>query len=169
MNDEATAMQRELERLLVGTNDLRRRVGQSLYHYYRTLIFWSQRGRAFSHTTRLWCAAAASAFDSVGVILRDAGPPEVDAPLRAFLARAFHQLADDLERGEHMQHAWLRWLESKFPALTTLMREAGEDDRILDAELASQLAEGLALAAGAERDDLVARFHALASDVRARG
>ena len=51
------ALEQELERLLVETNDLRRRAGQAFYHFYRTLVFWSDKGLGFGDSTRLlWCA-----------------------------------------------------------------------------------------------------------------
>jgi len=58
----ASDLDRDLEKLLVGTNDLRRRTGQAFYHFYRTLIFWSDKGLSFHESTKVWMAAGAAIF-----------------------------------------------------------------------------------------------------------
>jgi hypothetical protein len=145
----------ELERLVVGTNDQRRRVGQTLFHLYRTFIFWKDKGRSFFDVTRAWSAGGAAIFDAMASTLREVGPPEPDEPLRRFLAGFMERLAGDLERGEHRFVGFLRWLESTFPEITEMMRAESGDSRIYDSELAEQLGALFARAARADREALV--------------
>lgn len=168
-DDGSAELDRELKALLVGTNDLRRRTGQALYHLYRTLIFWGRRGKGFADATRLWCAAAASIFDTLVTSLREAGSAQEDAPLRRYVQEVLRQLAEDLAAGDRMQHGWLRWLESRFPRLTELMQDSPASLRILDSDLALTLAEGLTLVAGASDDQLPARLRDLAGDLAPLG
>ncbi|MCP5071641.1 MAG: hypothetical protein GY946_34205 [bacterium] len=149
MSGNAVELERELRTLLAGTNDQRRRVGQTLYHLYRTLIFWSERGKGFLETTRLWAASGASIFDTLATSLRDAGIPRPDTRLRAYLARVWRQLAEDLSRGGHMQYGYLRWLEQQFPELTKIMKQEDVASRIFDVQLAVTVSQGLTLLAGA--------------------
>jgi len=145
----------ELARLLVGTNDQRRRVGQSLFHFYRTLIFWKAKGLSFFEVTRAWSAGGAAIFDNMADTLRELGEPQRDETLRAFLGDFLRQLADDLERGDHLLLPFLRWLEGRFPELTAMMQAEDETSRIYDVELAEVLARMYAFAARCERADLV--------------
>ncbi|MDA1195765.1 MAG: hypothetical protein O2894_11345 [Planctomycetota bacterium] len=130
----------ELRRLVVGTNDQRRRVGQTLFHFYRTLIFWREHGMGFVQVTQMWSAGGAAVFDALAAGLRELGLPEEDPRLRAFVTTFLRQLAGDLERGDHMLVSFLRWLETIFPELTSMMQEESADSRIYDIELADILA-----------------------------
>lgn len=150
-----TDLDLELQRLLVGTNDLRRRAGQALYHFYRTLIFWSDKGLSFLDSTQVWMAAGSHIMGLTATSLEALGDADEDAELRAFLAEVLERLAEDLERGEHTRIAHIRWLESRFPLLTAMMkREAGEAP-IFDHPLARHLAETFTLCAGGTRTEVV--------------
>ncbi len=149
------ALDDELKRLLVGTNEQRRLVGQTLYHFYRTLVFWRERGSGFFHTTKLWSGAGASVFDNLATTLQALGEPSEDGPLRAFLVAWAIQLADDLERGDGMFVPYLRWLEQRFPVLTTMMQEEQADSLIFDVELCRVMAGALGRVALATRDEAI--------------
>jgi hypothetical protein len=148
----------ELRRLLVGTNDQRRRAGQALYHFFRSLVFWHDRGRTFSQITAAWSAGGAAVFASMSVLLAEPGKQQDDVPLRRFLADVLGRLADDLERGEHMLVPFVRWLEGRFPALTGMMREEAVGSRLLDHELARALESTFEAAARADAATLPARL-----------
>lgn len=155
----------ELHRLLAETNDQRRRFGQTIYHVYRMLVFWGERGKSFGRAVQLAAPAGAALFDTMEVSLRDLYPHEPDAPLRAFAADLLDRLARDLEGGNRLRVAFLRWLEGRFPALTALMRAESSDTRVFDHELAADLAQGFAAIAEASDDQLVARVRRLADAV----
>jgi len=155
----------ELHCLLAETNDQRRRFGQTIYHVYRMLVFWGERGKSFGRAVQLAAPAGAALFDTMEVSLRDLYPHEPDAPLRAFAADLLDRLARDLEGGDRLRVAFLRWLEGRFPALTALMRAESSDTRIFDHELAADLAQGFAAIAEASDDQLVARVRRLADAV----
>lgn len=149
-----TDLERELRRLVVGTNDQRRRVGQALYHYYRTLVFWREKGLSFGDVTRAWAAGGAMIFDTLAGTLRELGPPEPDVRLRGFLARVLRRLADDLHRGDHMLVPFLRWLEARFPEITEMMRAEDAASRIYDLELAERLSGAFAACAREDREGI---------------
>ena len=67
-------LDRQLLELLVETNEQRRRVGQTLYHLYRTLVFWLPKQRSFLDVTRAWSASGAAVFDALATTLGDLGP-----------------------------------------------------------------------------------------------
>lgn len=159
----ATALDRELLSLLVETNDQRRRVGQTLYHFYRTLIFWMPKGRTFFDITKAWSAGGAAIFDALAATLAELPPPSPDARLRGFVRGVLERLADDLERGDHMLVPFLRWIESLFPELTTMIREESVGSRIYDLELARELASLFAVSPDAARGDFVGSLRAVAS------
>jgi len=154
----------ELKKLVVGTNDQRRRVGQALYHFYRTLIFWNEKQVPFIEITRGWSVGGAEIFNTLGRSLHELGTSEHDERLRAWLAEVFEQLAENLERGDAMLFPFLRWLEGRFPSLTTMMQEEQSGSRILDYELARRLEHLFTRMAGADRASMVAH---LRDEVRA--
>lgn len=158
----ATALEKELLQLLVETNEQRRRVGQVLYHFYRTLAFWLPKGRPFFDITKAWSAGAATIFDSLARTLAELPPPTPDPTLRAFLGAVLNRLADDLERGDHMLVPFLRYLETLFPQLTEMIREESGGSRIHDLELARELASLFAVHPDAERADFVRSLRASA-------
>ena len=157
------ALDIELKRLVVGTNDQRRRVGQTLFHFYRTLIFWRDKGFGFFDVVRAWSAGGAAVFDALAASLRELGEPERDEDLRAFTVEFLEQLAGDLERGDHMMLPFLRWIESRFPELTEMMRAESEDSRIYDIALAEDLAALYVHAAQSDRDG---EWHSIRVEVR---
>lgn len=142
----------ELKKLIVGTNDQRRRVGQALYHFYRTLVFWRDKGMSFGDVARSWAAGGAAIFDTLAATLRQVGPQEEDGDLRAFLVRFLDRLAGDLERGDHVMVSFLRWLEGRFPEVTAMMRSEDAASRIYDIELAELLARTFTHLARADRE-----------------
>ena len=72
----------------------------------------------------MWSAGGAAVFDAMAGTLRELGDQQDDARLRVILRRAScDQLADDLERGDHMIVPFLRWLEERMPELTAMMQE----------------------------------------------
>ncbi len=146
----------ELKKLVVGTNDQRRRVGQALYHFYRTLIFWNEKQVAFLEITRGWSVGGAEIFDTLARSLHELGPSERDDRLRAWLAEVFLELAADLERGDAMLFPFLRWLEGRFPTLTVMMQEEQSGSKIWDYELARRLAHVFTRMAGADREGVAA-------------
>jgi hypothetical protein len=150
-----TALEQELLNLLVGTNEQRRRVGQTLYHFYRTLVFWMPKGRPFFDITKAWSAGGATIFDSLATTLAELPPPRPDPTLRAFLGRVLGRLADDLERGDHMLVPFLRYLETLFPELTEMIRRESAGSRLHDLALARELADLFAVAPDARREDVV--------------
>lgn len=154
------ALDLELKKLIVGTNDQRRRVGQALYHFYRTLIFWHDKGLSFYEVTRSWSAGGAAIFDALQTTLCEVGEQESDDQLRELLARFLDQLAGDLGRGDHMLPPFLRWLEGCFPEVTEMMRAESAESRIYDIALADTLARLFAHAARSERKDLIGYLRA---------
>lgn len=163
----AHVLDNELKKLVIGTNDQRRRFGQTLFHFYKTLIFWRDKGLSFHEVTRAWSAGGAAIFDSLAATLEEMGPQEVDAHLRRYCASFLEHLADDLERGDHMVIPFLRWLETCFPELTEMMQRERGDSRILDQELAAALGRLLAYGAQADRADFVAALRQVAGDLQA--
>ena len=155
----------ELRRLLVGTNEQRRRVGQTLYHFYRTLVFWREHGHGFYETAKLWSGAGASVFGSLATTLRSLGSPSKDDALRAYMTAWLLQLADDLERGETMFVSYIRWLEQRFPVLTTMMKEENQDSLIFDVELCERMANTLGRFAVAERPEATQVLRDAAADL----
>ncbi len=155
----------ELKRLVVGTNDQRRRVGQTLFHFYRTLIFWRDKGLSFFDVVRAWSASGAAVFDSLAFSLRQLGEPERDESLRAFMVEFLEQLAGDLERGDHLLLPFLRWLESRFPELTAMMQAEVPESRIYDIALAEDLAALFVHAARADRGELARVLEAAAKAI----
>jgi len=164
----------ELKRLLVGTNDQRRRVGQTLFHFYRTLIFWKDKGLSFTAVTRAWSAGGAAVFDALAASLREvrAGPddastsPERDQDLRVFVAVFLDRLAADLDRGDAMLVPFLRWLEERFPEITRMMQQEAPDSRIHDVALAEDLAALFVHVARADRKQVPAVLSAAADAIR---
>lgn len=152
----------ELKKLIVGTNDQRRRVGQTLYHFYRTLVFWNDKGLGFLDIARSWSVGGAAIFDSLAATLRELEVFERDDRLRVWLADVLQELAEDLERGDGMLFPFLRSLEARFPSLTQMMQEEQSGSQIWDYDLARSLANLFTRAAGADRPTLVAllREHA---------
>jgi hypothetical protein len=72
-----------------------------------------------------------------------------DEPLRAYAAALLERLAGDLRSGSRSLPLFLSWLETRFPALTDLMRETDPTEARLDPELASVLATAFGRAAQA--------------------
>lgn len=140
---------RDLERLLLDTNDQRRRVGQAFYHFYRTLVFWQRRGYEFERITRLWASCAADHFDAVARAPEAGEASRRDEDLRGYAAGLLERLAADLDRGSRSLPLFLSWLETRFPALTDLMRASDPADRVSDAELATLLSVAFGRAAQA--------------------
>lgn len=155
----------ELKRLVVGTNDQRRRVGQTLFHFYRTLIFWRDKGFGFFDVVRAWSAGGAAVFDALAGTLAALGEAERDERLRAFTVEFLEQLAGDLERGDHMMLPFLRWLETRFPELTEMMQAESADSRIYDIVLAEDLAALFVHAARADRDGMLNVLRAAAAAI----
>ena len=153
MQDQA-GLDAELRRVLADTNDQRRRFGKALYHFYRTLIFWGERGSSFAEATRMWAAGGASIFDGMCASLLELSPHKEDRALRSFAGRFLRRLGEDLERGPHMRISFLRWIESQFPELTAMMRAETPVVRISDYDLAFELANLFARVARA-RDDAI--------------
>ena len=145
----------ELKKIVLGTNDQRRRVGQAFYHFYRTLIFWNEKDVGFLDITRAWSVGGAEIFDGLATALRDLEVFGTDTRLRQWLAEVLGQLAGDLERGDAMLFPFLRWLEGRFPTLTTMMQEEQSGSKIWDYELARRLAHLFTLTAGADRRAMV--------------
>ncbi len=168
----ATArLEEELESLLAETNDQRRRVGQAIWHFYRSLLFWRERGRSFLEIARAWAPGGAAVFHSMVATLRRLGPHEVDAPLRAFVAEVLDTCGEDVARGDTMLIPFLRWIEGKFPALTRMMQEESPDSRIYDFELATALEdlfERLAADDAKDRDAFVAHLRRTAAALNGR-
>jgi hypothetical protein len=134
------ALEDELQELLAETNEQRRRVGQALFHFYRSLVFWRERGRTFFQIAAAWSAGGSSIFEALTASLRRLSPHGKDAALRAYLSVVLAQLAGDLERGDHMLVPFLRWIEGRFPELTAKMQQESPETRINDVDLAEGLA-----------------------------
>ena len=146
-----TQLDLELKKLVVGTNDQRRRVGQAFYHFYRTLVFWNEKGVGFLDITRAWSMGGAEIFDSLGRSLHELGTFDRDERLRAWLADVLTHLASDLQQGDALLFPFVRWLEGRFPPLTKMMQEEQGGSKILDYELARQLTHLFTRMAGADR------------------
>lgn len=159
-------LDRELRKLIVGTNDQRRRVGQTLYHFYRTLIFWRDKSLSFRDVTRAWSAAGAMVFDSLAATLRELEPHERDEPLRRHVVGFLEHLADDLQRGDHLLVPFLRWLETQFPEITEMMKAEQDDSRLYDLELADSLSLAFAACAREDREGMVRVLRAAAAHLR---
>ncbi len=159
------ALDLELKRLVVGTNDQRRRVGQTLFHFYRTLIFWRDKGLGFFDVVRAWSAGGAAVFDTLAFSLAQLGEAERDERLRAFLAEFLEQLAGDLERGDHLMLPFVRWLESRFSELTEMMQAEAADSRIYDVALAEDLAALFVHAARSDREGMLSVLRAAAAAI----
>lgn len=158
-------LERELQLLLVETNDLRRRTGQTFWHFFRTLVFWNDKGKGFGESVKLWAPAGSSIFGTLAGVLREVGEHSEDTALRGYTAEVFERLADDLERGEHMRMSFLRWLESRFPDLTDLMQTSDAGERIYDYAYAQQLSSGLAMVRVDTLAELPERFRTLAGAI----
>ncbi|MFV1959608.1 MAG: hypothetical protein ACC662_09380 [Planctomycetota bacterium] len=150
-----TPLDSELQRLLVGTDEERRRVGQAFYHLYRTLVFWHPRGRTFLEITKAWAAAGATIFDTLAATLEALEPWRRDDALRALVGRVLGQLAEDLERGDSVLVPFLRWSEGLFPEITDLIRQEGGEAAIHDHDLARELSSLFAGLVDADRADVV--------------
>lgn len=157
-----STLDRELLQLLVETNEQRRRVGQTLYHFYRTLVFWLPKGRSFYDITKAWSAGGAAIFDALATTLADLPPPTPDPVLRRFLGGVLTHLADDLDRGDHMLVPFLRYLETLFPELTAMIRQESVGSRVYDLDLARELASLFAVASDTPRRDFVRSLRASA-------
>jgi hypothetical protein len=153
----------DLDGLLAETNDQRRRVGQTLYHFYRSLVFWHAKGRTFHATTKAWAAAGEAVFAALAASLGKRLPHQPDAVLRRYVGRVLGQLADDLERGDHMLVPFLRWIEARFPELTKMMQAETPDSRIYDVELAVDLRVLFGDCARADRPQTVRRLREVAA------
>jgi hypothetical protein len=158
-------LQEELRQLLAETNDQRRRFGQVIYHIYRTLVFWGEHGASFAQSVRRAAPAGATLFDAMARGLADLEPQAEDVPLRSFVQDVLGRLAADLEGGERLRVAFLRWLEGRFPVLTRLMRDEDGAGRLMDHALAAALAQGFAAIADAAPEGLVAPIRRLAAEV----
>jgi len=139
---------REALRLLLGTNDARRRVGQALAHLHRSLVFWGGEGRSFAWIVRSWAVVAAAVFDDLATTLRELEVFGEDRRLRPWLAAVLLRLAADLEGGHARLFPFVRWLDARFPALTRMMRAEPPGSRVYDLELARALTTGLVRVAG---------------------
>lgn len=157
-----SALNEELRLLLIGTNDQRRRVGQALYHFYRTLAFGAQHGRTFLQGVRAWAPAGAAIFTSLSRTLNELVPHEEDTALRRYVGEVLRQLAADITRGDAMLHPYLRWLESRFPVLTALMQRESPTSRIHDFVLATELARTFGRIAHADRQEVAQLLGVLA-------
>ena len=151
-------LDRELKRLILGTNDQRRRVGQAVFHLYKTLVFWHDKRRPFLDSVRAWSVGGAAIFDSLAATLEGLDRFDEDAKLRTWLAEVLDQLAGDLERGDHMLVPFLRWLESRFPELTRMMQAESAGSKIYDFALARRLTGIFARAAEADRAGVAELF-----------
>ena len=140
MSGDDGELELELKRLVIGTNDQRRRFGQTMFHFYRTLIFWREKEMPFAQITQMWSAGGAAIFDAMAGMLREVGEQKDDERLRTFCDGFLRQLAEDIERGDHMIVPFLRWLEERMPELTAMMQDESPDSRIYDIELADILA-----------------------------
>ena len=149
------ALDDELRGLLAETNDQRRRAGQALYHFYRSLVFWQGKGRTFHAIAKAWSAGGEQIFDSQAAALQRLAPHRADLPLRAYVADVLAQLAGDLERGDHLLVPFLRWIEGRFPELTSMMQAETPDSRIHDYDLARALARMFGLCERADRAEMV--------------
>ncbi len=165
MSPVDSELELELKRLVVGTNDQRRRFGQTMFHFYRTLIFWREKAMGFARITQMWSAGGAAIFDAMAGMLRQLGDQQDDERLRAFSVAFFRQLADDLERGDHMIVPFLRWLEERMPELTSMMQEESADSRIYDIELADVLAALFVHCARTEPDGMPRVLRAAAREI----
>ena len=154
MIQDQGSLDAELRRLLAETNDQRRRFGKALYHFYRTLVFWGERGASFAEATRMWAAGGAAIFDGLAASLRELDPHAEDHTLRAFAVTFLRRLGEDVKRGTHMRVSFLRWLEARFPELTTMMRTETTVVQLFDYDLAFELANLFARIAQARDEDL---------------
>ena len=161
----AEKLDRELQKLLVETNDLRRRTGQTFWHFFRTLVFWHDKGKGFSESLRLWAPGGAAVFRTLETVLRDMDEHVPDEELRSYTAEVFTRLADDLERGEHMRMSFLRWLESRFSQLTGLMQTSDAGVRIFDYEYARRVGHALELIKVDRAHEIPQRFRKLAEEL----
>ena len=162
---ESSPLDQELKQLLIETNDLRRRAGQAFYHFYRTLVFWSDKGHSFADSTRAWAPGGAAIFSTLADVLRPMSPHREDEALRAYVGALLLQLASDLERGDHMRYGFLRWMEQRFPGLTKMMQSETATTQIYDHALAQELADAFHLIAGASDRELPARMREIATRI----
>ncbi len=162
---DGAALADELRRLLAETNDQRRRFGQTFWHLYRSLVFWGEHGHSFARTVQLAAPAGAALFQSMAVSLVDLEPKRPDRALRRFARDVLERLAADLDGGDRLRVAYLRFLEGRFPALTELMRAESPETRLFDHDLAAELAQGFAAISTVSADAVPARVRHLADAI----
>jgi hypothetical protein len=155
MKDTIPPLDAELRRLLVRTNDQRRRTGQALHHLYRTLVFWARHEATFLESVQRWSPGGAEIFRQLALTLEALEPVEPDDALRPYFGEVLEHLADDLERGDRMLVPFLRWIESRFPPLTEMMRGESDESRTYDVDLAWLLARTFAACRTAARREMV--------------
>jgi hypothetical protein len=152
--------------LVVSTADLRRAAGQAFHHLWLSLA--RARDRAFADAVRSCAHGCASSFERVEGRLRRVGPQARDDRLRAWVARAFERLADDLEAGQGRLLSFAHWLDRHLAEATRLLREAGAARRVLDADLARDLRLAFGAVARATRDAVPARLRDARDAILAR-
>ena len=155
----------ELTQLIVGTDDLRRRVGQVFYYFYRSLIFWTEKGLSFYEVTKLWAAGAAAMLDTMAGTLSGLHPHERDERLRTYVADVLRRLCAYVGQDERMHVTFVRWMEPRFAELTEMMKEDSGVVRIYDYDLALSLSQALAAFARAGRDVAAGELESVAREL----
>src|SRR5262245_13251160 len=113
----------ELLPLFAETNDLRRAVGRALWYLHRCLVFWMGKEKPFGAVVASWAPACAQGFAAMEKRLRKVPPHARDETLRRFTSQVLRRLSEDVARGDGMAVPFVRWLETRFPTLTALMKE----------------------------------------------
>lgn len=160
----------ELLALVAETNDLRRVVGQALWHLRTLILLAKDRPGRFAAAVRLWAAAAGTAFARMDERLRRAGRDERDARLRSWLAAVLGDVARDVRDGDRLLMPFARTLDTRLGEIGGLLREGAGARRAFDAALARDLSVALgAVARAAPRDvpDRVAAAAALVGEADA--
>lgn len=149
----------ELLALVAETNDLRRVVGQALWHL-RTLLLIAKEDRPdrFVGAVRLWSRAAGTAFARMEGRLRRAGPEGSDDRLRGWIAGVLADLARDLRDGDRLLVPFARTLDVRLGEIGRLLREGAQTSRTFDVRLSRDLARGLGALSRATNRDLAAHL-----------
>ena len=141
----------ELLALIAETNDLRRRFGQALVGLHRALLAARGRGEGLGAAVKAWAPGAAALMEGMESRAGRLRPHERDERLRKFAADVLGRLAADLARGDRMLAAFLRDLETSFPALTAMMKEEGRASKLHDLAFARDLKVALGVAGRGDR------------------
>jgi hypothetical protein len=160
----------DLLALVAETNDLRRVVGQALWHLRTLLLLARDRPGRFASAVLLWAAAAGTAFARMEDRLRRVGSDERDARLRSWLAAVLGDIARDAREGDRLLMPFARSLDTRLGEIGRLLREGAGAPRAFDVGLARDLAVALgAVARAAPRDvpERVADAAALVGEVDA--